>query len=78
MTRASTSTEKASPKPNSASSRPPPNRKEPKTRIMMPAAAAMIRPLLAWPDRTARWLRAAGAALLPALWCHSSCMRLTR
>jgi hypothetical protein len=42
------------PKPNSCRIRWPPRRNDPKTTIMMPTAAAMIGPLLAWPTVIAR------------------------
>ena len=52
---------------------------DPKTRIMMLAAAAMTGPLLAWPVVTARWLRRPRRpARVSAVRCHSSWMRLTR
>ena len=83
MIRASTRTEKASPKPNSLRTCWSPSMNDPNTRIMMPAAAAMIGPLLAWPVVTAWWLRLdarlASPTRPPGLvwwrWRHSSWIR---
>jgi len=69
-TNASRNTAPARPTPNSLITRWPWKMNEPKTRIMIVAAAVMTRPVSACPIRTER-------ALSPVC-THSSCMRLTR
>ena len=70
MMKASTKMPAASPMPNSLMTRMPPRTNEPKTRIMIRAAAVMVLPVAASPLRTA-------TRLSPDL-SHSSWMRLTR
>ena len=67
---ASRKTALARPMPNSAITRCPASRNEPKTRIMIVAAAVITRPVAAWPIRT--------ECPLSSVCTHSSCMRLTR
>ena len=71
MRRASTRMPPARPMPNSLMTRLPPRMNEPKTRIMISAAAVIVLPVAARPLRTAM-------RLLPPDLMYSSCIRDTR